>query len=408
MVTLNFSAATRTSVAPGPAPIQEGSVALLFGMRQPLFLLGTDDEEEHIREDSAGEEQVEEVAIIGGEDDDIGSHEDEGDNPPPTKKARHLRQGPKISFVFDETTGDFADSYPTIFLPRPAVPLFQGTKSDTSKKKRKDAKGKDKKAETTVSHKWSLNDNDGAPSAEKLASKKLKSNDHKIADSKVVCATPAVCTHGPGPSKLPAVTLGISGGGFGEKVPSSAKAIKNGLTSIGVLEVEEDFGDFVKVDSHYWNKEVAPFVGECYTAPCEHCKRLGMQCHQFLTNTVICMHCHYSKLPCKVNSVPALNPINHYCPKSYRTLNAFEGALDTLAQHADSIEDIVVNYMAGLNALVQLNGLQVQARHLCECATFDESDTDEDDNAVEDNDEVPEDVAKGVAGPSKKKKGKSG
>ena len=58
------------------------------------------------------------------------------------------------------------------------------------------------------------------------------------------------------------MTLGVGGGGFWEKVPSTAKAIKNGLKSIGVLEVEEDFGDFVKVDGHYWNKEVTPFVGE--------------------------------------------------------------------------------------------------------------------------------------------------
>ncbi len=84
------------------------------------------------------------------------------------------------------------------------------------------------------------------------------------------------------------------------------------------------------------------------------------------------------------------------------TLNAFEGALDTLAQHADSIEDIVVNYMAGLNALTQLNGLRVQAGHLRECANFDEGDANEDDD-----DEAPEEVDEGVAGPFTKKKNKS-
>ncbi len=78
------------------------------------------------------------------------------------------------------------------------------------------------------------------------------------------------------------------------------------------------------------------------------------------------------------------------------TLNAFEGALDTLVQHADSIEDIIVNYMASLNALTQLNGLQVQARHLRKCANFDEDD----------DDETPEEVAEGVVGPSKKRKHK--
>ncbi len=54
--------------------------------------------------------------------------------------------------------------------------------------------------------------------------------------------------------------------------------------------------------------------------------------------------------------------------------------------------------MAGLNALTQLNGLQVQARHLRECANFDDAD--------DDNDDVPEEVTEGVAGPSKKRKHK--
>ncbi len=91
------------------------------------------------------------------------------------------------------------------------------------------------------------------------------------------------------------------------------------------------------------------------------------------------------------------------------TLNTFEGALNTLAQHADSIEDIIVNYMAGLNALTQLNGLQVQAGRLRECASFDgdAADGDRDEDAADDNDEALEEVAKGVAGPSTKKKNKS-
>ncbi|KAK0215964.1 hypothetical protein EDD85DRAFT_962516 [Armillaria nabsnona] len=401
---LSVDAATRASVLPGPDP-------------------GTDDEE-----DLVGEERAEEVAGTDGEDDDVGRPDDEEDSPPPTKKARCLHPPPRILFVFDETTGDFVESYLTIFLPRPAaspVPnqdlchsvcsraspvnpdavylkTLLGPKSDATKKK-KDSSRKEKVAGTAIPHKRARDDGNDASIVEKPATKKLKSKDAVVAGDKVVRATPAICKHGPGPSKPPAVTLGVGGGGFGEKVPSTVKAIKNGLKSIGVLEVEEDFGNFVKVDCRYWNKEVAPFVGERYTEPCDHCKRLGTQCHKFLTNTVICVCCHYSKLPCKVNGVPALNPINHYHPKSYHTLNTFEGALDTLAQHANSIEDIVINYMAGLNALAQLNSLRVQAGRLHECATFDESDADEDDD-----NEAPDDVAEGVAGPSKKRKGKSG
>ncbi len=54
----------------------------------------------------------------------------------------------------------------------------------------------------------------------------------------------------------------MSGGGFGKKVPSLAKVMKNGTKSIGVLVVDKDFGDFVEVDNSYWSKAVAPFVGE--------------------------------------------------------------------------------------------------------------------------------------------------
>ncbi|KAK0235571.1 hypothetical protein EDD85DRAFT_955151 [Armillaria nabsnona] len=358
---LIVDAATRSSVVPGPSPAGEGSVAPSPDFPGPLFLPGTDDEDQPVQEDLAGAGLVDEgVTGTDGEDDKSGDPSDEdGESPPPSNKARRLQKS-HTEFVFDVLTGDF-DPYPTIFLPRHSVvPPTQGTKFVATKKSKKNAKGKDTKAETVVPCKRSRPDNDDAPTVAKPASKKPKSSAHKVTDDKVVRATPAVHTCGPGPSKPPAVTLGVGGGGFGEKVPLSAKVIKNSLKSIGVLEVEEDFGDFVKVDSRYWNKEVAPFMGEHYTAPCDHCKRL-------------------------------------------ETLNAFEGALDTLAQHADSIEDIIVNYMAGLNALAQLNSLRVQAGCLRECATFDESDADEDDD-----NEAPDDVAEGVAGPSKKRKGKSG
>ncbi|KAK0244873.1 hypothetical protein EDD85DRAFT_946177 [Armillaria nabsnona] len=316
---LTVDAATGSSVAPGPNPAQEGSVTQLPNVCGPLFFPGTDDEEEPVQEDSVRED------------------------PLPTKKARRLRQEPRISFVFNDTTGDFVNSYPTIFLPRLAAPSFRsqdlrcsaqsntspvnrdaaylktahGSKPDVKKKKKQDLKRKDNAPEVAIPHKCAQEDDNVAPAVQKPAIKKLKSKDIKTANDKVelnfwrffVCATPAICKRGSGPSKPLAVTLGIGGGGFGEKVPSITKAIKNGLKSIGVLEVEEDFGNFMKVDGHYWNKEVAPFVGERYTKP--------------------------------------------------YTLNAFEGALDTLAQHADSIEDIVVNYMAGLNVLTQLNGLQI-------------------------------------------------
>ncbi len=75
-------------------------------------------------------------------------------------------------------------------------------------------------------------------------------------------ATKVVHKHGPGPTKLPPVTLGMSGGGFGEKVPPSVKVVQNGVKSIGVLVVDKDFGAFVEVDKSYWSKAIVPFVGE--------------------------------------------------------------------------------------------------------------------------------------------------
>ncbi|SJL14680.1 uncharacterized protein ARMOST_18145 [Armillaria ostoyae] len=410
---------------------------------RPTVLLGPDpahDEEEQGRGVMVDEERIEgsddEDGTFQGQEDDAPTppmdvpmdvvkeptqQSDDAPSPPPSK-ARH--QKPKISFVFDDTTGDFEDPHPTIFLPRPQIltsqeqALRRSTRPPASsvgpdaaylqaaqgskavlKKKKKDTKGKFKGTEGATPHKR-RRDDEGGPSTDKPAAKKLKSTATTVDDTKVAGPTKAFRKRGPAPSKPPAVTMGVSGGGFGEKVPASAKEVKNGIKNIGVLTVDRDFGDFVEVDEGYWNKEVAPFVGERYTEGCDHCKRLGTQCRKFLTNTVICVRCHYSKLPCKVKGIPALNPLSHYCPKSYQNLNAFEGALDTLDQHADALEDQIISYMAGLNILTQLNGLRVQAGRLRECAVYNGGSDEEDGSDSDDDDEV---VAEGVAGPSQKK-----
>ncbi len=96
-------------------------------------------------------------------------------SPLPMKMARRLRQEPRILFVFDDATGDFTESYPTIFLLRPAATpapsqglhhsvhshpspvnpdsvylnAAQGSKSDP-KKKKKDQKGKDKVTRSAI------------------------------------------------------------------------------------------------------------------------------------------------------------------------------------------------------------------------------------------------------------------
>ncbi|PBK77616.1 hypothetical protein ARMSODRAFT_1010266 [Armillaria solidipes] len=404
---------------------------------RPIVLLGPDPA--RLREDDEEEQgrgvMVDEDRIEGSDDEDGAFQGQEGDAPippldnpmdidkgssqqfddvPSPPPARIHRREHKISFVFDDVTGDF-EPYPTIFLPRPQIltsqeqaphrstrppassvgpdaaylQAAQGSKA-VLKKKKKDAKGKFKETEGAIPHKRTRDD-EGGPSVDKPAAKKLKSTATTVDDTKVAGPTKAFRKRGPAPSKPPAVTMGVSGGGFGEKVPASAKEVKNGVKNIGVLTVDRDFGDFVEVDEGYWNKEVAPFVGERYTEGCDHCKCLGTQCRKFLTNTVICVRCHYSKLPCKVKGIPALNPLSHYRPKSYQNLNAFEGALDTLDQHADALEDQII----------------IQAGRLRECAVYN-GGSDEEDGSDSDDDDDDEVVAESVAGPSKKKKSKSG
>ncbi|PBK88607.1 hypothetical protein ARMGADRAFT_1084565 [Armillaria gallica] len=253
-----FLAATHSSVIPGPNPAIEDSVASLPGVHEALFLPGTDDELEHVQGDLVEDDCIKEEVDTSDED----------TSPPPMKMAHRLHQEPRISFIFDDTTGDLVNPYPTIFLPRYSViqeqnlhhsarphsspvnpsaaylKAAQRSKADL-KKKRKDTKGKDKATGPATSLKHTHDNDDSAQNIEKLVTKKLKSKDTTVADDKVIHATPVIRRCGPGPSKPLAVTLGVGGGGFGEKVPSTAKAIKSGLKSIGVLEVKEDFGTFV-------------------------------------------------------------------------------------------------------------------------------------------------------------------
>ncbi len=81
-------------------------------------------------------------------------------------------------------------------------------------------------------------------------------------------------------------------------------------------------------------------------------------------------------------------------------------ALDTLGQYADSIKDILLNYLSGINVLGHVAGLCLQASRIRTCAVADgivDEEGDEDEDAES---EVPDNVAEGVAGPSKKRKHK--
>ncbi|PBK82549.1 hypothetical protein ARMGADRAFT_1038574 [Armillaria gallica] len=132
--------AARASVIPGPdptlGPLREGNAIVPSSVHQPLFFPGTDDEEEEVREDlvtgraTLFEDDGLSDNFLNMNDDEpelpqdepMDLDRDESPSPPPTNIARRLHQEPRISFVFDEATGDFVESHPTIFLPRPTVP----------------------------------------------------------------------------------------------------------------------------------------------------------------------------------------------------------------------------------------------------------------------------------------------
>ncbi|PBK85978.1 hypothetical protein ARMGADRAFT_1035958 [Armillaria gallica] len=205
---LFVNAATRPHIIPGPdATLQgEGTSAALLRGHEPLFLPGTDDEQEQIQEDLVEDSHIEEeVAGTDGEDGDVG----EATSPPPTNLARRLRQEPRISFVFDDVTGDFVESHPTIFLPRPIAPpaasqdlrrsarsqgspfnpdaaylkAVQGSKVDaTKKKKKKDVKGKGHATETKAPHKRARPEDDTSQVKDKPASKKPKLKETVVID----------------------------------------------------------------------------------------------------------------------------------------------------------------------------------------------------------------------------------
>ncbi|KAK0437781.1 hypothetical protein EV421DRAFT_1738744 [Armillaria borealis] len=310
-----IDATTHPKVLLGPDPTcREGSIPSPPPVHTPLFFLGTDDKDKQSHGVMVDEDCVEESDdkdnIIQGQGDntptpplndpiDIDKEQalnlDDAPSPSPTQ-SHHKH---KILFMFDDVTGDFEDPHPTIFLPRCPAPQEQNPHRSThphispvdqdamylkttqgskplkvkkDKKRRmeslskKDVKGKEKEL---VLLKCARNDNNDSQPVDMPAAKKLKSKDATVDKAEVVCTTPAIRKYGPALSKPPAMSMGISGGGFGEKIPSTAKPIKNGLKSISVLVVEEDYGKFVKVDGQYWNKDVAPFIGECYTEQCD-------------------------------------------------------------------------------------------------------------------------------------------
>ncbi|KAK0194802.1 hypothetical protein F5146DRAFT_1132197 [Armillaria mellea] len=318
-------------------------------------------------------------------------------NPPPVDSIHRHHDYPVKPVVPLSQGQDTCHSIRHISSSNPDatyLKLVEGSKLDSRKKDKKDSKGKGKvKAETTASRKRSWDDEDGGPILEKPVTKKQKSQGAKVVDEKVIHAMPVIQKCGPGLSKLPPVSLGVSGGGFGELVLKEFHPVNHGVESIVVLVVEEDLGDFVKVNGQLWNKQVAPFVGERYLKPCDQCRSHKTQCRKLLGHMVICVHCHYAKQLCSVDRETVLNPVDHYHPQG--SFNSFESALNSLNQSNEAIASLTQTFLAGLHILSHNENICVQLARLQDCIIPEGSDEDEDDGR-----DTDDEVAEGEAGPS--------
>ncbi|PBK91175.1 hypothetical protein ARMGADRAFT_1081946 [Armillaria gallica] len=352
---------------------------LITSHREPLFLPGTDDKEEQVQWDLVETGRAdEEVASTNGEDGNVAIDNDEGTqssdeatSPPPTKMARRLCQEPRILLALPTSQSQAPhQSAPLHVSPVNSTAAYLKAIQDPKPK----AKKKRKEAKTRL---WRL-----------LSLINMRGMRMRI-DNVEVCPTPVIWRCGPGPSKPPPVTLGVSGRGFGEKVPSTAEAVNHGIKSIGILKVDKNFGEFMEVDKSYWSKAVALFIGEWYTTAFK------------------CMHCHYSKLPCKVNGIPALNPIKHYHPKGSDAVNTFEATVNAIEANNAAIATITQQYLAGLSVFAHTDNIHAQTFHLHRCLAPIEENED-DHNSEDEEYEAPDDVAEGVAGSSKKRKVKLG
>ncbi|KAG7447860.1 uncharacterized protein BT62DRAFT_930900 [Guyanagaster necrorhizus] len=213
------------------------------------------------------------------------------------------------------------------------------------------------------------------------SSKKTKIQADTAVEGDTIRVTKAVRARGPGPSKL-LVNLDVSNGGFGEVVPSSARPVDNGITSIGVVKVEADFGEFVQVDNRYWHKEVAAFIGERYSKPCDQCKRRRTQCRKLLTYTVICARCHYAKRPCTIDGEVSLNPVDYYRPSGATSSNTFEGVIAAIEQNNNTIDSVIQQYLSGLSVLSYTDNVRAQLSCLRECLSPGDGEDKGEDNDI--------------------------
>ncbi|KAK0472393.1 hypothetical protein IW261DRAFT_1571006 [Armillaria novae-zelandiae] len=348
---------------PDPGPVIEGSSNSSYRRRTPLFFPGTDDEDElpipAADMKGKGKEVIpgtdkdeEELAVSASPSATMAVDEDDNGSLPPTRIAWRFRSPVAASGSPPITVSEVRPRL-SIHQADPNSVLFKLLGAPSTDKPKKCSRRKPKF-------------NNPLPPPKTLAGEgvvRAKRATKKVAKTKGIEEIPkggAVHPHGPSRLRAPPAAMGVQLGGFSEEVPTDYMVVRDGVKTISVLVVSRDFGDFVEVDEALWNKKVAPFVGEQYVKPCDQCHCKKTQCRKFLTNSVICVCCHYAKLPCLVNGMKALNPLEHYRPQSYESINAFESSMDTLSQHTSALEDLVLNYMAGLDAMSHLQGLHSQ------------------------------------------------
>ncbi len=86
-------------------------------------------------------------------------------------------------------------------------------------------------------------------------------------------------------------------------------------------------------------------------------------------------------------------------------VNTFEGALNTIETNNAAIAAITQQYLVGLSVSVHVESIRAQTFHLRGCLAPIEEE-EEDNDGEDEEDDMPDDVAEGESGPSKKRKHK--
>ncbi|KAK0430141.1 uncharacterized protein EV420DRAFT_1615724 [Desarmillaria tabescens] len=261
------------------------------------------------------------------------------DSPPPTRRiVKTLKPAPNP--VFEDSVPDNDD---TIVIDSPR--LLRGRKKSKDNKPRPrpiiktgPPKGKDKEASVPATKKRKI---------------------HAVEDERNDEAPEMPDAHrgrGRGKGEPPHPSRGISGGGFGERVPEGMEEVPNPRSALGVLVLSRDFGKYVEVDGRLWAADIAPFVVEEYSYPCDQCKKAGTHCRALQRSGCICARCVYTKGLCTFNGKKLLRPRIPYRPDPVQ-YDAIVAARNLINQHMDAISRIIRDIFLASNLQEHVSGL---------------------------------------------------